>query len=190
MADEVAYGLDRELKAKQAAKYDVGLERQVADWITAVSGQQAEEGQTFAGWLRDGRVLCGLVNAISPGAIKKVNTSSMAFKQMENISFFTDAARKLGVPESAVFSTPDTDLYEEKNVGSVVNCVYTLGGAVQVSCPGFQGPHLGVPITVESKDRRRSFGRITDQSQGFSATLDIQRPSEETASSAWCGRTR
>lgn len=176
MADADAYGLDRELKAKQAAKYDVGLERQVAEWITAISGDQAEEDQSFAGWLRDGQVLCRLVNAISPGMIKKVNTSSMAFKQMENISFFTEAARKLGVPESAVFSTPD--LYEEKNIGSVVNCVYTLGGAVQVSCPGFQGPHLGVPITVESRDKRRSTGRITDQSQGFSATLDVQRPTE------------
>lgn len=169
------YGLDKELRAKQAAKYDAGLERQVEEWIQAISGEQRPEGESIAAWLKDGQVLCKLVNTIKPGIVKKVNTSKLAFKQMENITFFTHAARELGVPESATFSTPD--LYEEKNVLSVLNCIYLLGGAVQVSCPEFEGPHLGVAMAVESKDRKRS-NRIADQSQGFAATQEVQRPTE------------
>ena len=37
----------------------------------------------FGDYLRDGRVLCELANTLQPGAIKKVNASSLAFKQME-----------------------------------------------------------------------------------------------------------
>uniref|UniRef100_A0A7S4RVI9 Calponin-homology (CH) domain-containing protein n=1 Tax=Alexandrium monilatum TaxID=311494 RepID=A0A7S4RVI9_9DINO len=170
---DCTYGLDKELEEKRAAKHDTSLEKEVTDWVEAITGQ-ARECQTLAEWLKNGQVLCALANAIRPGIVKKVNSSQMPFKQMENITFFMNAARELGVPESAIFSTPD--LYEEKNIPSVVNCMYTLGGAVQVSCPGFTGPRLGVAITVESKAKRRPSGLLTDQSAGFSTTMEVQRP--------------
>lgn len=44
--------------------------------------------------LKDGQLLCRLANGLQPGAIKKINTSAMAFKQMENISFFLAFAEK------------------------------------------------------------------------------------------------
>merc|ERR1719297_565201 len=88
---------------------------------------------TFAEWLNDGQVLCELVNKIKPGTIKRINKMKAPFKKMENITAFTDAARGLGVSESAMFATPD--LYEEKNLGSVVNCIYTFAGVVQTAVP-------------------------------------------------------
>jgi len=82
--------------------------------------------QTMHEWLKSGEVLCRLANAIKLGLIKKVNTQSMPFKQMENTTFFMNAARGLGVPESSMFGTPD--LYEEKNMGSLIRASMPLEG--------------------------------------------------------------
>ncbi|CAK0902338.1 unnamed protein product [Prorocentrum cordatum] len=167
--EESLYGMDRELRAKQEAKYDVALEAQVVEWIEFLTGEKKGD-RGFGEWLKSGVLLCRLVNAVKPGTIKKCNTSSLAFKQMENITFFTNAVREIGVPESAMFATPD--LFEEKNVGSVVNCLYTFGCVVQVNVPEYDGPPLGVAMHVESKDKKRSSGICTDQSSGFSATME------------------
>lgn len=48
------------------------------------------------------QVLCHFLNAIQPGTVKKVETSNLAFKQMENISSFIKACRAMGVPEFEV----------------------------------------------------------------------------------------
>lgn len=41
--------------------------------------------------MRNGVLLCKLVNCIAPGSVKRVNESRMPFKQMENISNFLKA---------------------------------------------------------------------------------------------------
>ncbi|CAH0546501.1 unnamed protein product [Brassicogethes aeneus] len=66
-----------------------------------------------------------LVNTIKPGSVKKVNTSAMAFKCMENINAFLEAARDLGVPAQETFQT--VDLWERQNLNSVVICLQSLG---------------------------------------------------------------
>jgi len=60
----------------------------------------------------------------------------------------------------------------------VVNCIYTLGGAVQAHCPEFTGPKLGVAINVESKSKKRQQGLLTDQSAGLNTAMEQQRPTE------------
>jgi len=63
-----------------------------------------------------------------------------------------------------MFGTPD--LYEGKNMGSVVSCIFAFGGAVQVACPEFAGPKLGVPLKVVPKDDRKREGNMaTSQSE-------------------------
>jgi hypothetical protein len=59
--------------------------------------------------LKDGVLLCALLNAIKPGTIpeKKINKSKMPFKCMENITAFIKASRELGVPEPDLFETQD-----------------------------------------------------------------------------------
>ena len=49
--------------------------------ITSLSGKPQGDA-TFADWLKDGSVICEAMNALKPGAIKKINASKMAFKQM------------------------------------------------------------------------------------------------------------
>lgn len=175
MKDDVTYGLDADLKAKQEAKYDTALEKEVVDWIEAVTGETRGDAR-LCDWLKDGSILCNLANKVQPGAVKKVNTSSLAFKQMENIVYFMNAARDMGVPETSLFGTPD--LYEEKNMGSVVTCIYTYGGATQVKLPDFS-PKLGTPLNTESKSTKREKDLITDTSAGYSANMQVERPKDQ-----------
>jgi len=169
--EDVTYGLDADLKAKQEAKYDTGLEQQVTSWIQSVTGDSKGD-QTVQEWLKDGKVLCKLANCIRPGIIPKVNTMNAPFKQMENITYFMNAARTLGVPEGSLFGTPD--LYEDKNMGTVISALYCFGGAVQASCPGYSGAKLGT-IAADSKDRKRE-GMVATQSGGYSTSLQVADP--------------
>jgi len=164
-----AQGLDADLKKKAEEKYDVELENQAAEWIESVTGEAGVKGN-FAEALHSGVVLCKLVNAIKPGTIKKINENKMAFKQRENIGFFLTSVQALGVHNSQVFG-PD-DLYEEKNMGSVVNCIFAFGGAVQVSVPEYDGPKFGVADTSSAKkDAKRNVGPAT-QTGGLAAAME------------------
>ena len=78
----------------------------------------------FGEWLKDGRVLCALANAIRPGSVRRVNESKMPFKQMENIKAFLTAARALGCQDYEVFET--VDLFELKDLGLVVRTIFAL----------------------------------------------------------------
>merc|ERR1712226_1494987 len=64
--------------------------------------------------LKNGQVLCQLMNGLVPGSIKKINTNNMAFKQMENIGNFLAQVEKFGVNPADSFQT--VDLYEKQNM--------------------------------------------------------------------------
>ena len=57
-------------------------------WIEAVTHLEKPADESFEAWLRSGVVLCTLLNALKPNSIKKISTSTMPFKQMEQISLF------------------------------------------------------------------------------------------------------
>jgi hypothetical protein len=153
------FGLDAELARKQAEKYDVREEQMARNWIEKVTNERVEGD--FGPALKNGRLLCNLMNTIKPGSIRKVETSNMPFKQMENISNFLKAARTVGIAEYELFET--VDLYEEKvlylflsfplqpdpntpqlrqDLGVVVRCLHSLSRAVQRNVPTFTGPYL------------------------------------------------
>lgn len=62
-------------------------EEEVKTWICAVTGEVWGDS-SFAARLKDGTLLCTLINTIKPGSVKKVNKMQMPFMQMENISSF------------------------------------------------------------------------------------------------------
>ena len=72
---QVLYGLDKELAEKAAAKYDIGMEHKCREWIEAVTGDKLGES-TLQEELKNGVVLCHLVNAIKPGARGQLSDSS------------------------------------------------------------------------------------------------------------------
>lgn len=71
-----------------------------------------------------------LVNTLIPGSVKKVNTSAMAFKCMENINNFLAVAVSIGVPSQETFQS--VDLWERQNLNSVVICLQSLGRKVKL----------------------------------------------------------
>ncbi|KAG7282678.1 hypothetical protein CRUP_017604 [Coryphaenoides rupestris] len=126
-----AYGLSREVQSKIDKKYDPELEERLVQWIMAQCGPevgQPEPGKTgFQNWLKDGCILSHLINSLS-GAnppIKKVQSSSMAFKQMERISMFLRAAETYGIMTTDMFQT--VDLWEGKDLAAVQRTLMSLG---------------------------------------------------------------
>ena len=97
------------------------------------------QGPDFIEELRNGQVLCRLVNKLKPGTIKKVNVMKMPFAHRENIAnYIAAAAETFGVPSHDSFVT--VDLYEKKDPGQVVQgCRWThldehpFGGIEQVT---------------------------------------------------------
>ncbi len=135
------YGLDAELAKKQKAKYDPELERKAIDWIVAVTRISKPLDSSFSEWLHDGVVLCQLLNNIRSGSISKINSSSMPFKQMENITSFLRCCRSVfNVPEADLFET--VDLYEDKDMNNVVRCIFSLGRSLHNLRPPYSGPTL------------------------------------------------
>ena len=130
---QVLYGLDKELAEKAAAKYDVGMEHKCREWIEAVTGDKLGES-TLQEELKNGVVLCNLINAIKPGLINKPKNSKMPFMQMENIAMYLEGCTKLGVPSFSSFQT--VSLYENKDMGAVLQNIVALGSAAQ-KVPGY-----------------------------------------------------
>ena len=69
-----------------AAKRNPEQEREAQEWIESILGKKFPPGEAFEDVIKDGQVLCHLMNKISPGAISKINTTGGQFKMMENIN--------------------------------------------------------------------------------------------------------
>jgi len=138
--------LARAVQAKIAGKRDPEQERQALEWIEAVLGQK------FSGPLedviRDGQVLCQVMNKLVPGSIPKINSTGGQFKMMENINNFQKALKEYGVPDIDVFQT--VDLWEKKDIGQVTTTLFALGRTTY-NHPEWPGPWLGPKPSEECK---------------------------------------
>merc|ERR1711902_342424 len=125
--------------------------KQCVEWIEEVTKSKLEMGVKdqvdFGTALKDGSVLCQLINAISPGSVKKINTMKAPFKQRENIEMYLKASTNYGLKEQDLFQV--NDLYENKNLYMIVDNLYNLGGMTQKK--GWTGPTLGVKVASENK---------------------------------------
>lgn len=121
------------LRPQINSKYSDELAAESLEWIKEVTGEPINTSgdmDNFFEVLKDGVILCKLANALQPGTVKKVNESKMAFKCMENISAFLEAAKAFGVPVQETFQS--VDLWERQNLNSVVICLQSLGRKVRV----------------------------------------------------------
>ena len=93
-------------------------------------GWKFPAGQAYEDVLRDGQVVCRLINKLKPGSVAKINESGGQFKLMENINNFQKAVKAYGVPDIDVFQT--VDLFEKKDIAQVTNTLFAVGRAVSI----------------------------------------------------------
>ena len=120
--EQVTRGLDHDQAAKMAAKMAgaVGQEAEACAYVSERTGVSIPPGELMTA-LSDGTVLCELVNAISPGVVKKIHRSRIVMFQNENVEFFQIALRKLGVMEGNLFAL--TALREGSDPLQVIQCM-------------------------------------------------------------------
>lgn len=180
-----------ELANKKAAKFDADLANEALQWITDVMESAGEgvdlphvtEAKQVPPPLKNGVILCKLINAIKPGSVKKINSSNMAFKQMENISNFLTACEIIGISKIDMFQT--VDLYEGQNIPQVINGIFALGRKSRKI--GYNGPTLGPEEATENK---REF--TEEQLRAGESVIGLQAGSNKGASQAGqnFGKTR
>jgi hypothetical protein len=78
-------GLAAESQMKINSKYNEDHAHQVLEWIAHITADNINTSGDMDNLyeiLKDGTLLCKLVNQFKDGMVKKVNTSTMAFKCM------------------------------------------------------------------------------------------------------------
>lgn len=155
---EKGFGLSREIANKINAKYDADDEKTVVAWIASVihyNGAVPSGKDAVHTWLRDGNILCSVINTLKPGTIRKVHkwdeftatpSAMRKNKEQENISFFLKAADDFGVQKTDLFQT--VDLYEQQNMAQVLSTIYKLDSAAQK-----KGYSTGATIGVKIADK-------------------------------------
>ncbi|XP_066930532.1 muscle-specific protein 20-like [Clytia hemisphaerica] len=153
MADrQEGYGFTKELHDKMAFKYDIDQEQEAIEWIMHhVKDCDLEDvrgAESLQAKLKDGKILCQLINAIEPGSVKKINESEIAFKQMENIDNFLKACENYGCKKVDLFQT--VSLYDGINMAEVLTTLFALGRKVSQKGKRGIGPK-------ESEENKRNF---------------------------------
>lgn len=69
-----------------AGKREPEKEAEAQQWIEAVIGERFRSDLPYELALRDGIILCKLMNRLQPGIITKVNVGGGDYKFMDNIS--------------------------------------------------------------------------------------------------------
>jgi transgelin len=158
------YGLDKEVEEKKAKKMNQERIQGAQDWIAEVTGRKFSGD--FQSWLKDGLILCELINKIKPGTVTKASNSKMPFIQMQNINYFLEGCKTLGVPKHDLFVT--VDLYEGKNIPVVVDCIYSLGAA-SANVEGYNGPIVGA-----KRSEKQEYNFTEEQLNQSKNTLSFQ----------------
>ncbi|XP_052900086.1 myophilin [Anopheles moucheti] len=153
-------------------------EAEVLQWIADVLGEKLPPGP-YEDVLKDGVVLCKLINKMAPGSVKKIQERGTNFQLMENIQRFQAAVKKYGVPEEEIFQT--ADLFERRNIPQVTLCLYSLGRITQKH-PEYNGPTLG-PKMADKNERNFS----DEQLRAHHGELNLQMGYNKGASQAGLG---
>uniref|UniRef100_A0A0K0EMV1 Calponin-homology (CH) domain-containing protein n=1 Tax=Strongyloides stercoralis TaxID=6248 RepID=A0A0K0EMV1_STRER len=106
-------------------KRDEAMEQSVIEWIEVVLKKFAPSNDEIGEWLRDGTIICELLEAISPKSlVRKINYKQSQFSSSENIQNFLESAEKLGIKKDLLFEA--CDLKDEKDLGKVFRVLNIL----------------------------------------------------------------
>uniref|UniRef100_A0A3Q1JHP5 Transgelin n=1 Tax=Anabas testudineus TaxID=64144 RepID=A0A3Q1JHP5_ANATE len=187
-----SYGMSRQVQDKIDSKYDPELEQILVEWITRQCGSgvgRPEPGKMgFQTWLKDGCVLSELINSLfaHDKPVKKIQSSPMAFKQMEQISQFLNAAEKYGVTKTDMFQT--VDLWEAlwlKYTGEIKDLAAvqrTLSALGSLAVTKDEGTYNGDPnwFFKKAQENKRDFS--DEQMKAGKNVIGLQMGSNKGAS--------
>ncbi|XP_063053631.1 calponin-1-like [Engraulis encrasicolus] len=122
-----SFGLSAEVKSKLAGKYDPVKEQQLRVWIQETTGRRI--GDNFMDSLKNGVILCDLINKLQPGSVKKINESTQNWHQLENIGNFVRAITAYGIRPHDIFEA--NDLFENTNHTQVQSTLIALAGVAK-----------------------------------------------------------
>ncbi|KAH7083066.1 calponin [Paraphoma chrysanthemicola] len=114
--------LDQDMRKLRMDRYTPKAANEVRSWIEDALGERLPAGDLLDA-LKDGTVLCRLINLAVPNPGVRFKKSAMPFIQMENISHFLKACEMppLNMPAHDRFLT--VDLYESKDPAQVLQCI-------------------------------------------------------------------
>nr|ACO14747.1 Calponin-3 [Caligus clemensi] len=177
-----SYGLSRECAMKSQAKFSIERAHEALSWMEAVLQKKVEipneelkDQYDFGGILKNGILLCELINILNPSSVKKINTLNTPFKHRENIELYLKGCENYGLKAQDLFQV--NDLYENKNLYMVVDNLYGLGGMAQRN--GFDGPVIGAKMATSNK---RNFD--DDVLKAGQSVIGLQYGSNKGASQA------
>ncbi|XP_067394530.1 calponin-3 isoform X1 [Emydura macquarii macquarii] len=137
------------LKHMIALKYDPQAEEDLRNWIEEVTGLSV--GANFQLGLKDGIILCELINKLQPGSVKKINQSELNWHQLENIGNFIKAIQAYGMKPHDIFEA--NDLFENGNMTQVQTSLVALAGLAKT-----KGFHTTIDLGVKYAEKQaRSF---------------------------------
>jgi len=139
------------------------------DLFKGVEGENAVHER-----LKDGVILCNVINCLFPRSVRKINKMKQPFMMMENISSFIAACVEYGCRKADLFQT--VDLYEKQNMVSVISGIYALGRKAQTN--GYRGAILG---PRESFENRREY--TYDQKHDGFNVIGLQMGSNSVSNS-------
>uniref|UniRef100_A0A2K5E2J1 Calponin-2 n=1 Tax=Aotus nancymaae TaxID=37293 RepID=A0A2K5E2J1_AOTNA len=113
--DGSSYGLSAEVKNRLLSKYDPEKEAELRSWIKGLTCLSV--GPDFQKGLKDGIILCTLMDKLQPGSVPKMNRSMKNWHQLENLSNFIEATVSYGVNPVDVFEA--NGLFESGNTTQV-----------------------------------------------------------------------
>lgn len=176
-------GLGREVQNKITAKYDKEVAARVMDWVASTVGEPLDTSgdmDSVYEQLKDGLILCKLINKIKPGCVpasKTTKKATMAFMQMETIELFNTKIKSdpLCIPQHSCFAT--ADLFEKQNMVQVITCIESVARRCQSA---------DTPVTgygpKESEANKREFSE--EQLAQGKSIIGLQMGSNKGASQA------
>lgn len=132
---------------KHTGKRDKFVESEIALWIEAVL-DDCIPPNPFAELVKDGVLLCRVLNTLKPDSVKKIQKGFTKEKQLENIAAFLEGCKAYGVPEDKLFQP--AELNDGTNIPNVITTILALGR--KCFDHDWEGPSLGPKPTGQKKD--------------------------------------
>lgn len=180
--------LDHECQAKRRAKAadDAAEFARALRWVVSVLAIdtpvdiETRPEECFGEHLKDGVLLCKLLNKIKPGTVTKIsNHSSLTFHQMSNITSFLRGCQTLGVHKRDCFDT--VDLQQLRDLSKVYETLLMLSATAEKKITTFSGPFL-YSAKREERRRRRSVPLVCTPAEEPAPSLPVSPiPSAQVA---------